>query len=102
MKNVTISLDDDLVLKARVEAAQQGKSLSKFVSEILSERVGDRRREAVRSFLDGPLWRLTDEHGRLPSREEIYAEREDELLRRHEHAAVQPDQAGRRKKGKGA
>jgi plasmid stability protein len=27
MKDVTISMDDDLARKARVEAAQQGKSL---------------------------------------------------------------------------
>ncbi len=33
MKNVTISVDDELAARARVEAAKQGKSLSRYVSE---------------------------------------------------------------------
>lgn len=89
MKNVTISLDDTVVHDARVAAASQGKSLSRFVSEVLSDHLTrSNRRRAIRDFLDGPLWELTDENGRLPTREEIYAEREDELLRRHERAAL--------------
>ena len=100
MKNVTISLDEGLARAARIEAASQGKSLSRFVSDILADRL--RTREAIRSFLEGPLWPLTDEQGRLPSREEIYAEREDELLRRHERHTLQPGHAAGRKKDEGA
>lgn len=89
MKNVTISLDDAVVHDARVAAASEGKSLSRFVSEVLAEHLTkSSRRRAIRDFLDGPLWDLTDENGKLPTRKDIYAEREDELLRRHERAAL--------------
>ena len=33
MKNVTISMDEEIVARARVEAAREGKSLSRFVAE---------------------------------------------------------------------
>ncbi len=91
MKNVTISLDENVVSQARVEAAHAGKSLSRFVSEVLADHMKlTRRRRAIRDFLDGPLMDLSDENGRMPTRDEIYAEREDHLLRRHERPAVRP------------
>ena len=69
MKNVTISLDDAVVHDARVAAASEGKSLSRFVSEVLAEHLTkSSRRRAIRDFLDGPLWDLTDENGKLPTR----------------------------------
>lgn len=74
MKNVTITLDDELVSRARVEAAKQGKSLSRFVSELVETRVGREKTqlEALQAFLAGPLMNLTDENGNAPSRDEIY------------------------------
>src|SRR5215213_6375591 len=38
MKNVTITLPDDLARKARVEAAKADKSLSRFIADMLAER----------------------------------------------------------------
>ena len=38
MKNVTISLPDDLARRARVEAAKEDKSLSRFIADLLAER----------------------------------------------------------------
>ena len=74
MKNVTITLDDQVVADARVEAAREGKSLSRFVSELVQQRVGRKlsQREAIERFLAGPLMNLTDENGRAPTRDEIY------------------------------
>jgi metal-responsive CopG/Arc/MetJ family transcriptional regulator len=74
MKNVTVTMDEALLKKARVAAAQEGKSLSKFISETVERRVGRKRTqlEALEVFLAGPLMDLTDENGKAPSRNEIY------------------------------
>jgi hypothetical protein len=71
MKNVTITLDADLAAWARVEAAKRGKSLSRFLADILAEQRSTRttQSEALQRFLSAPKWPLTDEHGRLPNRE---------------------------------
>jgi hypothetical protein len=89
MKNVTITLDEKVAAKVRVKAATQGKSVSKFISEMLEREIGRSGKtglESIEEFLDGPLWPLSDDNGRLPSREEIYGERADELLRRYERS----------------
>lgn len=82
MRNVTVSMDELLLKKARVAAAEEGKSLSKFIAETIEQRVGRQRTqaEALERFLAGPLW--DSGGGRLPTRDEIYAER----LHRHERA----------------
>jgi plasmid stability protein len=89
MKNVTITLDEDLASQVRVKAAMEGKSMSRFISDLLEREVGRSRSsplEAIEAFLCGPRWSLSDEDGRLPRREEIYGERADELLRRYERS----------------
>jgi hypothetical protein len=89
MKNVTITLDEKIAAQVRVKAATQGKSVSKFISEMLEREIsrgGKTGLESIEEFLDGPLWPLSDENGRLPGREEIYGERADELLRRYERS----------------
>lgn len=74
MRNVTISLPDDVLARARVEAARQGKSLSRFVSELVDQRVGRPMtgKDAIERFLAGPLMDLTDETGNAPTRDQIY------------------------------
>lgn len=74
MKNVTLTLDDDVVKRARVEAAKQGKSLSRFVSDLVAQRVGRAltQKEAMDRFLARPLLDLTDENGKAPSRDELH------------------------------
>lgn len=74
MKNVTITLDDVLVSKARIEAARQGKSLSRFVSELVERRVGRTMtgKEAMARFLAGPPLHVLDENGNAPSRDELH------------------------------
>jgi hypothetical protein len=89
MKNVTISLDERVAAQVRVKAAVQGKSVSKFISDMLEREVGRGGKtqfETIEEFLEGALWPLSDENGRLPRREELYGERADELLRRYERS----------------
>jgi hypothetical protein len=76
MKNVTISMPEATLAKVRVEAAKVGKSVSRFMTDLAEARVGRPRRrdpaEAMRLFLAGPKYKLTDENGNAPSRDEIY------------------------------
>src|SRR6185295_55487 len=98
MKNVTITLPDDLARRARVEAAKQDKSLSRFVADLLAQHCTDKEPDklaVLREFFDGPgypgiskVWR---------GREALYAEREDELLRRYESHRLRDGPGGDRK-----
>lgn len=74
MKNVTLTLDEAVLARARVEAAKHGKSLSRYVSGLVEERVRPRlsQKEAIERFLAGPLMDLTDENGKAPTRDQIY------------------------------
>ncbi|MEJ2624087.1 MAG: DUF6364 family protein [Pseudolabrys sp.] len=85
MKNVTITLPEDTVRRARVAAASQGKSLSKFVSDLVSREVDydpEELLDRLSKYFDGPGFPGISKD--WPTREEIYADREDELLRRYE------------------
>jgi hypothetical protein len=85
MKNVTITLPEATLQRARVAAAKQNKSLSKFVADLVAREVDYDAEEILRrlsKWFDGPgfpgaakLWE---------GREKLYAEREDQLLRRHD------------------
>jgi hypothetical protein len=89
MKNVTITLDDVVATRARVEAASRGKSLSKFVRELIEREIGHKEMtdlEAMEKFLSGPDLATLGGEARLPTRQEIYDERIDELVRRYEHS----------------
>jgi hypothetical protein len=97
VKNVTITLPDDVARRARIEAARADKSLSRFIADLLAKEcktVDPTKLALLREFLDGPGWPSTG--GALPKREEIYAEREDELLRRHERSRLR---GGRERSG---
>ncbi|WP_170145896.1 hypothetical protein [Rhodoplanes elegans] len=84
MKNVTITLPDDILARARVEAAKQAKSLSRYVSDAVAEKVGGTEdpMSILRPFFTGPGFPGISKN--LPTREELYAEREEELVRRYE------------------
>lgn len=75
MKNLTITLPEQTLAKLRIEAAKAGKSVSKFMADLAEERIGSADvdpGEAMRRFLSGPLYDLTDENGKAPSRDQIY------------------------------
>jgi len=76
MKNITITLDDQTAEWARAEAASKGMSLSRFVGELVRQRLPMAKsyeqamnRWLARRVSDQPL-RAPGE--KLPTREEIY------------------------------
>ncbi len=73
MKNITITLDEKTAAWARVHAAEQGKSLSRLLGEILQERMRDFREyeEAKRRFLESKPFNFDWIDGRKPTRDEI-------------------------------
>jgi len=84
MKNVTISMDEDLYRITRIEAAKAGKSMSRHIADRLrqepssatAEKAEERKRrlEALQKVFDGPMWDVT-ENGRMPNAEERNARR---------------------------
>lgn len=74
MKNVTITLDEETAKWARVNAAQKNMSLSRFVGELLRERMRQSREyeEAMRSWFAAKPFPLKGPPERYPTREELY------------------------------
>jgi hypothetical protein len=100
MKNVTITLPDDLARRARIEAAGQDKSLSRFIADLLAERLDaglteSGKRKVLMEFLDGPGFPGISKAWR--GREALYAEREAELLRRYKSSRVRHRSGASRK-----
>ncbi len=73
MKNITISVDDQMAAAARVEAAKDGKSVSRWIGDLLRRHLADSHdyESAMRSYLAAPTFRSA-EGTRLPAREELY------------------------------
>jgi len=74
MKNVTITLDEDTARWARIEAAREGVSVSRWVGELLRER---RLQEAeyetaMARYLARPAAPLKGEGERYPPRATLY------------------------------
>ena len=74
MKNITITLDHETASWIRVHAAEQNKSVSRLVGEILQARMRDRReyQRAMRRYLAKPPFDLSGEPEKYPSREDLY------------------------------
>ena len=47
MKNITLSIKESVERFAKVQAAKQGKSLSRFVNDLLAELMGTEREAAA-------------------------------------------------------
>src|SRR5262249_12626102 len=102
MKNVTITLDDALAVRARVEAAGRGKSLSKFVAGLIEREIGRDHEvdlKTIKQFLFGPGYPGISKNWR--GREALYAEREDQLLRRYKSSGLRDRSQRPRKKSSG-
>ena len=79
MKNLTISLEDDLHRQSRVRAANAGVSMSRYVSSLIandvrgevpdSEEERKKRLDMLERFLSGPKLRIS-ENGRMPNADE--------------------------------
>lgn len=74
MKNVTITLADDVAKWARVRAAEQDKSLSRFLAELLASEMSRATayEEAMRSYLSRKPYVLRKKGGKYPRRDELY------------------------------
>lgn len=74
MKNVTITLDEKTAAWVRVQAAQSGMSVSRFVGEALRARMHVSREyeEAMRRWLAKKPVKLRDSDEPYPSRESLY------------------------------
>ena len=72
MKNVTITIDEDTAVWARVYAAEHNTSVSRIVGEMLRERMLASRRydEAMGRFLAKPAVRLNRGGKPYPDRDE--------------------------------
>jgi len=73
MRNVTITLPEEVARWARVWAARQDMSLSRFVGELLRRRMDKERgyERSLRQFLSRPASRLSKDRG-YPNREELH------------------------------
>ena len=78
MKNVTISMDEELIQSLRVEAAKAGKSMSKYVSQLVekslgngipAQRTNNLQLEALARIKSRPAWNVS-ENGKMPTAEE--------------------------------
>jgi hypothetical protein len=97
MKNVTITLDDALARRARVEAAARGRSLSKFIAELVEREVRQdpsAQLEVLETFFNGPGYPGISKNWR--GREALYGERDAELLRRYQRSRLhgRPERTG--------
>lgn len=74
MKNVTITLDADTAQRARVEAAQRNLSLSRFIGEVLRDRLrkADDYEKALQRVLAMKPFPLKGPPQRYPKRDELY------------------------------
>ena len=74
VKNVTISLDEETALWARMEAARRDTSVSRFVGDVLRRQMRDdaeyaRARRSYGRRLPAPV---SDGHRPYPTRDEIH------------------------------
>lgn len=74
MRNVTITLDEEVAHWARVEAAKRETSVSRLVGEMLGERMRSENayEEARRQFFAIEPQPLRHDDSPLPSREELH------------------------------
>jgi hypothetical protein len=74
MKNVTISLDEAVARWARVKAAEQDKSLSRFLAELLEERMRHEKDDQgwLETFRSVEPVHLREPGEKLPTRDELY------------------------------
>ena len=74
MQELTLTLDEGVLAKARTASAKTGQSLSEFIAALLVKELGPplTQKEALERYLAGPLLNLTDEKGNAPSRDELH------------------------------
>ena len=75
MANLTISVDDELLRRARVRAAELGTSVNAVLREYMGTWAGqdDRRERAIRSLLRRSARARSGRGGRTWSRDDVHA-----------------------------
>ncbi len=86
VKNVTITLDEEPAAWARVHAAEQDMSLSRFIGEMLRRQMRESHeyQEAMQRYLGSKFVIDLQPGERLPTREEIH---DRAALRKHRTGA---------------
>ena len=74
MKNVTITLDEEVARWARIRAAESNTSVSRLVGEMLRDKMVEEKsyRIAMDQYLSQPPTALKDPAVKYPTREELY------------------------------
>jgi len=74
MKNVTITLDEDVARWARIQAAERNTSVSRLVGELLKEKMREEKnyRLAMEQFLSQKPRVLRKAGTSYPKREELH------------------------------
>ena len=74
MKNITITLPDDLARWLRVRAAEDDRSVSRWIADLLAgmRRGEDEYEVAMKRFLAIKPWKMEWVDGRKPTREELH------------------------------
>ena len=74
MKNITITVDEQIAAWLRIYAAKQGKSVSRFVGELLEGHMRETQEysAARRRFLASEPFTFQFVDGRRPTREELH------------------------------
>ena len=74
MKNVTITLDEEVARWARIKAAEQDTSLSRLVGEMLREKMANEQsyQSSMKRYLSRKTRPLSHRGVRYPTREEIH------------------------------
>ena len=74
MKNVTITLNEELARWARIRAAERDMSLSRLIAELLQEKMHeeDDYHAAMQHYLSQPPRHLKQANETYPHREELH------------------------------
>ena len=74
VKNVTITLDEDVALWARIRAAERDTSVSRLVGEMLREKILEERsyQTEMQQYLSRKPKRLKRAGTKYPRREELH------------------------------
>jgi len=75
MKNVTITLEEEVAYWARIKAAKENKSVSRLVGELLRQCMLDEEtyQLAMEQYLTQPPKMLKKQGEKYPGREDLYA-----------------------------
>ena len=74
MKNVTITLEEEVARWARIRAAENNTSVSRLVGEMLRDKMDEEKnyQMAMDQYLSQPPTMLKDPVAKYPTREELY------------------------------